>query len=344
MDEVGVNNFLAHYGVMGMKWGVINEDPTKPRRPGSATNPANPRRKTISGSKTGSNPRMSDLTNNGPVAKNSEQHKALRRVLIGTAIVGGILVAGGAAYIAADYALENKAATLRFAKNMAEHGAAFKMDKSLMGKKTVEELGEISQRINPLYKVRGSGGTINCRRATFAYELNRRGFDVDATASMVAWGQDAIGRSTAMGKRKDIANPLSVINVIKGRARSDTALGSFKHIKSIDTDGSIESVSKALSSHPDGSRGEFLMNITKKSVKNPTKTQSFGHSVNWEIVDGKPHIFDSQTGKNWPADNAGLEHLFKQWGKPSSTQVTRLDDVEMNMKFLNRWAKSRETP
>lgn len=341
MSEVGIDNFLAHYGVMGMKWGVVNEDPTNPRRSGAIQNPADPRKRAMAITKAGGSTKISDLTNRGPVTKNSEQHKVMRRVLIGAAVVAGIAVAGGAAYIAADYAIENKAATLRFAKNMAEHGAPFARNEALMGKKTIGELREISKNINPNYKIKGSGGKINCRRSTFAYELNRRGFDVDATSSAVAWGQDAIGRSTAMGARKDIANPLSFLNIAKGRGRSDTAVGSFKKVKSLDTDGEIESIIKALRSHPDQSRGELLLNVTKHD-KVSKKTMSYGHSVNWEMVNGNPHILDSQTGRSWPGHEEGIAQMFKEWGKPSSTQVTRLDNVKMNNKFLNRWAKSRQ--
>lgn len=37
------------------------------------------------------------------------------------------------------------------------------------------------------------GSFMNCRRCTFAYELSRRGYDVQATKTLIGTGQDANG-------------------------------------------------------------------------------------------------------------------------------------------------------
>lgn len=61
-----------------------------------------------------------------------------------------------------------------------------------------------------------------------------------------------------------------------------------------------------------------------------------GHSMAWEVIDGKPVIFDCQTG-----DVYKTESDFERLAKVVNTAVTtRLDNVEeLNEDFLLRWVE-----
>jgi hypothetical protein len=57
----------------------------------------------------------------------------------------------------------------------------------------------------------------------------------------------------------------------------------------------------------------------------------------YEIIGGKPMIFDSQKGVMYDASK-GLGKLTEHWGIPAGAELTRLDNMPLDMKFLSRWA------
>ncbi len=85
-----------------------------------------------------------------------------------------------------------------------------------------------------------------------------------------------------------------------------------------------------MSKQPSGARGEAVFDMG-----------AFAHSMQWEIFDGVPHIFDSQKGSHFPVTPEGLNALMDKWGEPSSTQLTRLDNVDLDLDFLNRWVRNK---
>lgn len=82
----------------------------------------------------------------------------------------------------------------------------------------------------------------------------------------------------------------------------------------------------SLSKQPNGARGELGMMFKGGG----------GHSMAWEIVQGKPVIFDTQTGKTYKSalDIAQLSTNLTHSG------FTRLDDKALNTNFLMRWVKN----
>lgn len=61
-----------------------------------------------------------------------------------------------------------------------------------------------------------------------------------------------------------------------------------------------------------------------------------GHSMAWEIVRGKPVIYDCQQMQMY--DSA--ESFISKAGKIASSTFLRLDNVDLNMDFLMRWVKN----
>lgn len=180
---------------------------------------------------------------------------------------------------------------------------------------------------------------MNCRRSTFAYELRRRGFDVHATTSAVGWGQSESGVINAVtpGSRNLYRN-LSMSESIVDKGRSAVARGDKRTnpltkiiLDKLDTGGPDGITSKfgskrvfeELAKQPNGARGEVVF-----------KFPLFGHSMAYEIVDGKPHVFDSQKGT--------YHDLYKavedKWGPFKGAEITRLDNADLDLNFLSRWA------
>jgi len=315
-----VDDFLEHFGVKGMHWGDRKAEPAS----------------------VSIDARKTEDPQNQPEAKAKwKMSSTQKKILIGTAVAATILAVAVISYKEIDKKIEKNPAGKRAAESILLNGSIFKKDESLTGPKSIDEImTTITPNINPKFK-KVPGYNTNCRRSTFAYELNRRGHSVQATGSSIAWGQDNIGLQNALRKEgKEKISPLSLVNVVGQHGKTSNNinpyLNAFKGEKVKDP----FAIGAALAKHPNGARGELVMNVTKKGLNNK-KTQFYGHSMAWEKIDGKSWIIDTQTNRHWEADDAGLAKLFKGWGSPSEASILRLDDKELNMGFLSRWAENR---
>jgi hypothetical protein len=87
-----------------------------------------------------------------------------------------------------------------------------------------------------------------------------------------------------------------------------------------------EAILSALRKEPNGSRGE--VSVVWGGMG--------GHSLAYEVIKGKPVIFDTQSGKIYKKASDLKEfspHI-------SAAALTRLDDVDLDLDFLQRWVKS----
>lgn len=260
-------------------------------------------------------------------------------------IVGGVVVGATLAYMA--YAQGKQSGALNSYQMLAKarfrgQKVPFNVDKSLSGKMSAADiLKKVAAPVNPNYRL--PGGQMNCRRCTYAYELRRRGFDVHATTSSLGWGQSESGVINAMtpGSR-NFYNQLSVSTAVREFGETRKASGDSRVrplsaaktvIKGLDKGRQISTLSNStkvleeLAKQPEGARGEVLFRFP-----------GFGHSMAYEIINGKPHIFDSQKGTLY---NATSKMVESKWDGFHSAEITRLDDVKLDYKFLSRWAANQ---
>lgn len=221
----------------------------------------------------------------------------------------------------------------------------FKMNKELSKSMSASDLlNKVAKPVNPGYSK--MGGKMNCRRSTYAYELRRRGFDVHATTSSVGYGQSESGVINALTtKGKDFFAPLSLSRSVVETGGSNVAKGDKRIAPGVKTlveglarKGNIEDlvagghntasssqkVLEELAKQPHGARGEVMF-----------KFPSFGHSMAWENINGVPHIFDSQKGTLYHAAGKMVE---SKWDGFHSAEIRRLDNMDLDLNFLSRWA------
>lgn len=380
-----VEDFLAHYGVKGMRWGVVHEVDSD----GMAT-------KTVDKEKSKQDKReakaqkfekqaanvqtridqlnttdakttyakyvkdteLKDLTkirnqalSDAEAKRQGKLTSTQKKVIIGAAVtavvIGAVVIRGN---------IENGEFNRLAMKGQAflegKKGLSFKVDDKLSKKMSADEVFEnVVKPINPNY---GAVGTKNnCRRATFTYEMRRRGYDVKATRTSGGSGQTVAGyqNATTPGKFRS-TNKFALVGRLSKEAYADSTKtgkptplmdlgkngpsGARNPIPSIDLKGKLpkqamkvvpaDAIHAALSKEPDGSRGELVVKWLGGG----------GHSVAYEIFDGKPVIFDTQSGAKYDS----VEAVKAGIGAVESAGFTRLDNIPLNTDYLGRWMKN----
>jgi hypothetical protein len=349
-----VEDYLAHYGVKGMRWGYRKSEEgiaaTQAKREvkaqkfeGKAAALATRMTELQTGRMTpGRKARLMDMAKEHDIALADAEAKRQgklsskqKKVVVGASIVAAL----AAAYVLHDQ-VQSGDVTRMIAKGR-EHFTGekfeFKRDSKLADLRHEDEIHEkIVKQVNPDYG--GIGTKMNCRRATFTYEMRRRGYDVQATKTTTGNGQTAFGLHKATSPdAKDLSTGKirSMKLFAKETFAPDHAEKPITNLISNLDAGSREripmgsqpsAIFHALGQQPDGSRGEVGV----------MWQMGGGHSVAYEVFNGKAVIFDAQSGKK--LDNP--EAFEKALGKVKSAGFTRLDNIELNEDYLMKWMKN----
>lgn len=352
-------HILEHFGVLGMKWGVRNDK--KSRRERNALkyetkaelltikiNELSNKRTKGGGRSRRTNEKILRLDEKRRQARSDAEAKRQGKLSKGQKKVA--VGAGAAAAIIAAYGSYSMAQSGEF-RRLGAKGKAFITGKTpswksnpALADKSLDANGifeKVVKQINPNY---GEFGTkMNCRRATFAYEMRRRGHDVVATRTSNGRGQDISGIYNVLHPHADLVHPgrggvatRTLSEMFKKKiGRGETPFldratkMSFMGRNRIDLSaGRWDSrIFSAIAKHPNGSRGELGV---KWGVGG-------GHSMVWEIINGKPVIFDAQSGKKFTSTASFLKQ-FQDAGIADAA-ITRLDNVPLNEDFLLRWLR-----
>ena len=255
-----------------------------------------------------------------------------KKLLIGGAVVGGLLVAGVAAQ-------QLNSGQLRQNINRGREiitGKKFKFKEApeLKGNWSADQISSlVVPDINEGYPT-AIGSGMNCRRCTFAYEMRRRGLDVAATRTPNGQGQNAIGMFNVLDTThpdvsqtrgmKILQDPWSMMQPDNSPAARimHFAQNTLSENK-IDHPDNIFSV---LSKQPERSRGELGVFWDGGG----------GHSMAYEVINGIPHIFDCQTGERY----SSADDIAKKLPAIAAAGFTRLDNKTIDPSFIQRWVKN----
>lgn len=199
-------------------------------------------------------------------------------------------------------------------------------------------MNKVVSRINPDYG--GIGTKNNCRRCTYAYEMSRRGFNVKATKSVSATGQNIAGAYNMLGSttKKSGTSMAGIVKTMFDESRSGKENASNSLSKYLEKykdrtytgKTSKEIASKlfdALSNQPDRSRGEVAFSWTVGGA----------HSIAYEIINNKPVLFDCQSGKSFK----NIDDVISYYGNfISSAEFNRLDNVSLDFDQLLKWVQN----
>ena len=207
------------------------------------------------------------------------------------------VILGGATVVATGVRLhQGTTANKKLEKAIKEINSNTNVD-SKTGLKLIN--GEHSEKddmrmINLGYKNFSETTKNNCALCTACYDLRRRGYDV------IASGNDmGINIATSMSWYKDTK------------------------LKVMDSNTSARAKYRELSEQPEGSRG----NLTVRWANGEG-----GHSMAYEIKDGKPIVRDCQVNK--VIKGMGLKSLFAQTGE---CRIMRTDNLEINPTEMKKY-------
>lgn len=263
-------DYLMHYGVKGMKWGIRKERKLVERKDKAKEE------------KSGF--RLSD--------------KQKRYIKIGLGVAGAIAVAYGL-YKLSDISGGNSAKSEKLSESLKKELTEREFD-SRVGffKKSKTASNDISFDLSEINKGNRfkKGGTSNCTFCTTAYELRRRGYDVHANL-------------TSTGRSRTHASKFFKNAVVE----SDSRL--FETSKGSTLREYINELSAHIAKQGDGARGNFCGKYQFGG----------GHSIAYEVMNGKTVFLDGQTGKRYASAEEAL-----QWFTPGQSNWWRTDNLEID--------------
>lgn len=159
---------------------------------------------------------------------------------------------------------------------------------------------------NPNFK-KGGGYATNCQTSVVAYELRRRGYDVEALPNSKGSMLDVLSHNTRLAwvDKETGKNPSYIIPA------QPTVQKSFEWLK------------------------ESIKANNRYTIEFQWKSKPIGHIVHiFKNTDGVLSVYDPQEGINTRGDNAVLEYLKSV--RPSTIKLLDVENYDINMNVVNK--------
>lgn len=184
-------------------------------------------------------------------------------------------------------------------------------------KKTTEmTAAEDMERVNPAFKNWDKNTKNNCVLCSMAFELRRRGYDVQANKATSGYNQEELAKDWFTGAKSKTSK--------SGLEDHEFQHGNFTLDKTRQKE-MIDDTLSTLKSQKDGARG------TLGIVWNGTTS---GHSISYAVENGEVSIYDTQSNEKFIGDKAAEKYLKKT----SRINVIRLDNCKLNTKYIKEVA------
>jgi hypothetical protein len=163
------------------------------------------------------------------------------------------------------------------------------------------------------------GRGTNCLYCTTAYEMRRRGYDVQAQQDWVGGIRGDMPEAMFEGAHKDLVYDIS------GSSR-----GMSDEERAIATAAGSQAMIDAMVAQGDGARGYVSVQWAYGQG---------GHSMAYEVVNGKAIMIDCQTGETMTGNSIWEERLYYA----DTCSITRVDNCEFNKYMVDRYIEDAGT-
>lgn len=190
-------------------------------------------------------------------------------------------------------------------------------------KKTTEMTAdEDMERVNPAFKNWDANTKNNCTLCTMAYELRRRGYDVQARKATEGYDANELVKDWYKNSKPKITEgSMSNKDIFDAIEKGEPPI-----IKKEDQDRMIQNTLSTVKKQKDGARGQLAI-VWDQSIS--------GHSVSYAVEKGEMTIYDTQSNEKFVGDKACEKYLRKT----SQVYVTRLDNCQINTKYIKEVAE-----
>lgn len=161
------------------------------------------------------------------------------------------------------------------------------------------------------------GRGTNCLYCTTAYEMRRRGYDVQAQQDWVGGIRGDMPQAMFEGAKTEEVFNITSNNAIDDPQRlTDSAYATQALIDTVEAQG-------------EGARGYVGVQWYGGG----------GHSMAYEVVDGEMHLIDCQTGEDLTGEDIWYEKMIYA----DYCNVTRVDNCEFNKAMVDRYIEDAGT-
>ena len=161
------------------------------------------------------------------------------------------------------------------------------------------------------------GRGTNCLYCTTAYEMRRRGYDVQAQQDWVGGIRSDMPAAMFIGAKNENIYNISNMSPYDPDRSKYTREGTQKMIQTVEAQG-------------EGARGY---------VSVQWQGGQGGHSMAYEVVNGKMHLIDCQTGE----DLTGRDIWRERMAYADSCTITRVDNCEFDKQMVDRYVEDYGT-